>query len=182
MNEASLLRLAFLSRVGKQLSLASRKSPECPIDLTDFPAELFHSDKNQIYKHYCESWAKDSAHNMTVKSNGDNTAIEPHLRKRTPPASTKAYTNWVSKMSFTPTSTNAECDYSCDEAFQKLREGCTSNSGGSTMYKTGSLDAQCGVFSYTLEDQTYQVLSDAKIDCGGSGNVGVMPRSLTSNG
>ncbi|RYP90036.1 hypothetical protein DL770_003816 [Monosporascus sp. CRB-9-2] len=59
---------------------------ECePKDFSNIPSNIFSSDANSVYRHFCDNWSSRGLLKMTIDAKGDNRDPEPHLGRRTQP-------------------------------------------------------------------------------------------------
>lgn len=147
--------------------------PECPVKVTDIPAEMFSSSKMNLHSHFCQGWVKEAKHVMTVNATGSNILPEPHLKavvgKRTPPANPNSYKDWTFGLSYVPNEKGGTCKLDCSAAFSKFASACAASSrkpplppthphihrtntplAGVYMYEKGSMDVGCGAFAYQI--------------------------------
>ncbi|KAH8908289.1 hypothetical protein BR93DRAFT_475403 [Coniochaeta sp. PMI_546] len=128
--------------------------PECPVKVTDIPAEMFSSSKMNLHSHFCQGWVKEAEHVMTVNATGANILPEPQLKavvgKRTPPANPSSYKDWTFALNYAPNEKGGICKLDCNAAYSKFASACAASSPGVYMYEKGSMDVGCGTFAYQI--------------------------------
>ncbi|KAK0649846.1 hypothetical protein B0T16DRAFT_410773 [Cercophora newfieldiana] len=132
-----------------------RNKLNCPIVMTEIPAELFSSSKFSIHNHFCSKWVKEAPLKMTVNSTGANVLPEPQLKavgftKRTPPANPSSYADYRFDLEYKPNSKGGECNVDCNKAFEEMGSKCKGSSPGVYMYEKGTYPTGCGTFNYAI--------------------------------
>jgi len=128
----------FRAYVAGQKPIAGGPAPNCPVKITDIPADVFSNSKDKnmnIHNHFCQGWPvfKDEKKTMTVDSKGANVKPEPQRKvvvndgiigKRTPPANPDSFTNYQFELEFLPSGKGGACSMDCNAAFAKMAAGC----------------------------------------------------------
>ncbi|OIW26327.1 hypothetical protein CONLIGDRAFT_683316 [Coniochaeta ligniaria NRRL 30616] len=130
--------------------------PECqPEKFSDIPSNVFGSDKNSIYGHFCDSWVAGNELKMTVDAAGNDRKPKAGLTRRTPPPNPNTWSHYNFDLSFEPTDNGKKCAFNCKDAFTAMTQAC-SNTGtiGTLMAKTGKVDVGCGVFDFNIVGPT----------------------------
>lgn len=162
-------------------------TPVCPVASTDVPSTIFSSDTNKVYTLFCAGWQSGTASSLTVDAAGNKRVPQPQSkRKRTPPANTANYVNWNFDLSFTPAVGGPTCSTDCTGAYAKIASACTSNSGGSYIYESASINVGCGTFASKVYNPTTALTTGPqfcyqKTDFAPLNNDGVNERTLTIN-
>ncbi|KAF2277259.1 uncharacterized protein EI97DRAFT_417431 [Westerdykella ornata] len=117
----------------------NKGQPQCDRKVSSIEGTFFRG----LYPQFC-SQVKDGKAIKTTLTNKD--FKPPSKSKRSPPPSSNQYEDYKFNFEF---SGGENCKISCEDAFSKLRDGC---SGTTTLMYKGSIDAGCGTYSYSIED------------------------------
>ncbi|KXJ93558.1 hypothetical protein Micbo1qcDRAFT_203626 [Microdochium bolleyi] len=138
-------------------------SAACDVEnMTEVPASVFFSSRNNVYHHFCTSWSPSVGDlHMDVNAAGDNLLPEPHTRPRpggwggssarAPPPDPSIWSQYKFSLNYKPNQGGGSCSADCTAAFEKIGTACRQNGGNDPkLAAKGSFDAGCGVFSYEV--------------------------------
>jgi hypothetical protein len=103
--------------------------PECqPEKFSDIPSNIFGSDENSVYGHFCDSWTPGNELKMTVDAAGNDRKAKAGLTQRTPPPNPNTWSHYNFDLSFEPTDKGKKCALNCKDAYTAMTQAC-SNTG-----------------------------------------------------